>query len=34
MLFQMGVELGVFLDSLKLPIVVVNGEGTVVTGNH
>lgn len=32
-LFQMGVELGVFLDSLKLPIVVVNGEGTIVTGN-
>jgi len=32
-LFQMGVELGVFLDSLKLPIVVVNRRGTIVTGN-
>jgi hypothetical protein len=32
-LFQMGVELGVFLDSLKLPIVVVNQGGTIVTGN-
>ena len=32
-LFQMGVELGVFLDSLKLPIVVVNRGGTIVTGN-
>jgi len=29
----MGVELGVFLDSLKLPIVVVNRRGTIVTGN-
>jgi hypothetical protein len=33
LLFQMGVELGVFLDSLKLPVVVVNREGTIVTGN-
>ena len=33
MLFQMGVELGVFLDSLKLPIVVVDRGGTIVTGN-
>jgi hypothetical protein len=33
MLFQMGVELGEFLDSLKLPIVVVNRGGTIVTGN-
>jgi hypothetical protein len=32
-LFQMGVELREFLDSLKLPIVVVNQEGTIVTGN-
>jgi PAS domain-containing protein len=29
----MGVELGVFLDSLKPPIVVVDQEGAVVTGN-
>jgi PAS domain-containing protein len=34
MQFQMGVELGVFLDSLKLPIVVVNRGGTIVTGNE
>ena len=33
LLFQMGVELEVFLDSLKLPVVVVNREGTIVTGN-
>jgi len=33
LLFQMGVEIGEFLDRLKLPIVVVNGEGTIVTGN-
>jgi hypothetical protein len=33
LLFQMGVELGVFLDSLKLPVVVVNCGGTIVTGN-
>ena len=33
LLFQMGVELGVFLDSLKLPVVVVNRGGTIVTGN-
>jgi PAS domain-containing protein len=33
LLFQMGVELGDFLDSLKLPVVVVNREGTIVTGN-
>lgn len=32
-LFQMGVELQVFLDSLGVPIVVVNEEGIVVTGN-
>jgi len=32
LLFQMGVELGVFLDSLKLPVVVVNRKGTIVTG--
>jgi hypothetical protein len=31
--FQMGVELGIFLDSLEPPIVVVDQEGTVVTGN-
>jgi hypothetical protein len=31
--FQMGVDLGVYLDSLKQPIVVVDQEGTVVTGN-
>jgi PAS domain-containing protein len=31
--FQSGVELGVFLDSLKLPIVMVDREGTIVTGN-
>jgi hypothetical protein len=31
--FQMGVELGIYLDSLKPPIVVVDQEGTVVTGN-
>lgn len=31
--FQMGVELGAFLDSLKPPIVVVDQEGAVVTGN-
>jgi hypothetical protein len=34
LLFQMGVELRVFLDSLKLPVVVVNRRGTVVTANH
>jgi len=33
MLFQMGVELEVFLDSLKLPIVLVDRGGTIVTGN-
>ncbi|MGD8797154.1 MAG: hypothetical protein PVJ44_01480 [Desulfobacterales bacterium] len=33
-LFQMGVDLGVFLDSLKLPIVVVNRKGKIVTGNN
>jgi hypothetical protein len=32
-LFQMGVELEVFLDRLNLPIVVVNRGGTIVTGN-
>ena len=30
----MGVDLQLFLDSLGVPILVVNGEGTVVTGNH
>ena len=34
LLFQMGVELGEFLDSLKLPVVVVNGTGTIMTANH
>jgi len=34
LLFQMGVELDVFLDSLKLPIVVVDREGSIVTANH
>lgn len=33
-LFQMGVDLGVYLDSLEQPIVMVNQEGVVVTGNH
>ena len=33
LLFQMGVELGEFLDSLKLPVVVVDRGGTIVTGN-
>lgn len=32
--FQMGVDLPVFLDSLKLPIVVVDRTGAIVTGNH
>lgn len=31
--FQMGVELGVFLDSLKLPVVMVDRGGTIVTAN-
>lgn len=31
--FQAGVELGVFLDSLKLPVVMVDQGGTIVTGN-
>jgi PAS domain-containing protein len=31
--FQMGVDLQIFLDSLGAPILVVNGEGAVVTGN-
>jgi hypothetical protein len=31
--FQMGVELQVYLDSLKVPIVVVDPGGIVVTGN-
>lgn len=34
MRFQMGVELQVFLDSLGVPIVVVNPDGTIVTGNN
>jgi transcriptional regulator with PAS, ATPase and Fis domain len=33
LMFQMGVELEEFLNSLKLPVVVVNGTGTIVTGN-
>jgi len=33
LMFQMGVELKEFLNSLKLPVVVVNGTGTIVTGN-
>jgi hypothetical protein len=33
LLFQMGVDLLVFLDSLKLPVVVVNQAGKIVTGN-
>jgi hypothetical protein len=32
-LFQMGVELVEFLNSLRLPVVVVNQEGTIVNGN-
>ena len=32
-LFQMGVELKVYLDSLDVPVVVVNGEGIVETAN-
>lgn len=32
--FQSGVEFGVFLDSLKFPVVVVDREGTIVTGNE
>jgi len=32
-LFQGGVELGKFLDSLKLPVVMINRTGAVVTGN-
>jgi PAS domain-containing protein len=31
--FQLGVDLGEYLDSLGQPIVVVDGEGTVVSGN-
>lgn len=33
MTFQLGVDLAVFIDSLKQPIVVIDREGTVVTGN-
>jgi len=33
LLYQMGVKLEVFLDSLELPVVVVNREGIIVTGN-
>lgn len=33
-LFQTGVELEVFLDSLKQPVVVVDRDGNVVTGNE
>jgi len=32
-MFQMGVELEEFLNSLKLPVLVVNGTGVIVTGN-
>jgi PAS domain-containing protein len=34
LLFQLGVELELFLDSLLVPIVVVNRGGTIVTVNH
>lgn len=34
MIFQLGVELQVFLNSLKVPIVMVDREGTVVTANE
>ena len=34
LLLQMGVELESYLDSLDVPIVVVNGGGTIVTGNN
>ena len=33
-LFQLGVELELFLDSLEAPVVMVNGSGTVVTANN
>ena len=33
LVFQLGVDLSKFLDSLGLPIVVVNKEGIIVTGN-
>jgi PAS domain-containing protein len=33
-MFQMGVELQVFLDSLNVPILVVNSTGAVVTANN
>ena len=33
LIFQMGVDLGVFLDSLKLPVVMIDMQGAVVTGN-
>jgi hypothetical protein len=33
-LFQLGVELELFLDSLDVPIVLVNRTGTIVTGNR
>jgi transcriptional regulator with PAS, ATPase and Fis domain len=33
LLFQLGVELQKFLDSLAVPIVVVDRQGTIVTGN-
>ena len=32
-LFQLGVELELFLDSLEAPVVMVNRSGTVVTAN-
>ena len=33
-LFQLGVELGSFLDSLDAPVVLVDGGGTIVTANN
>jgi hypothetical protein len=33
-IFQLGVELEMFLDSLEVPIVLVNRGGTVVTANN
>jgi PAS domain-containing protein len=33
-LFQLGVELELFLDSLEAPVVMVNGSGTVVSANN
>ena len=33
LMFQLGVELEEFLNSLAQPVVLVNGTGTIVTGN-